>query len=263
MKHIGRIAALHRYPVKSMRGETLESATVGDSGLRWDRGHAIYDLIERRAASAKNTERFPGLLDFSARYMSDPDAAPAPPPVEITFPDGRAARSDDPDCVERLSSWFDRPTSISAVTSETRPAAGRYALQGTFFDYAALHLLTDVSLSSLAERTPHSSIALERFRPNVLIECVSGEAFPENAWTGRTIHLGDEVSAKVTDPCPRCAMPTFSQADLPKDGRLLKAIAQANTLYAPVLESDQPCLGSYAFIMSGGVLRRGDHVWIG
>ncbi|HWA01540.1 MAG TPA: MOSC domain-containing protein [Caulobacterales bacterium] len=135
-------------------------------------------------------------------------------------------------------------------------------MPGTFFDYAPLHLLTDAALASLAARMPHSQIALERFRPNVLIASASREAFPENAWTGRTIRFGDEVAVKVTDPCPRCAMTTLQQADLPKDALILKGIAKANTVFSPVLESNQPCLGAYAFVVGAGVVRCGDPVWI-
>ena len=136
-------------------------------------------------------------------------------------------------------------------------------MPGTFFDYAPLHLLTDVALSAFAAHMPHSRIVLERFRPNILIGCDEAENdWPENAWVGRTLHLGDEVAAKITDPCPRCIMPTLAQADLPKAATLLKALAKANTVHTPVLDADQPCLGAYAFVVSAGALRLGDRVWL-
>jgi uncharacterized protein YcbX len=34
---IGRVEAIYRYPVKSMRGERLEAATLGWHGLEGDR----------------------------------------------------------------------------------------------------------------------------------------------------------------------------------------------------------------------------------
>jgi uncharacterized protein YcbX len=262
MTPIGRIAALRRYPVKSMRGEAVDTAIVTERGLRWDRGYALYDRAERRAGSAKDTHRFPGLLEFGARYVSDPEGAAEPPAVEITFPDGRAMSSDDPDCDSRLTDWFGQPTAISAVTDDARPAGRKYTMQGTFFDYAPLHLLTDAALAALSARAPGAQVALERFRPNVLIAFDGAEAFPENAWTGRTLRLGDGVVVKATDPCPRCVMPTLAQRDLPKVATLLKTIAKANMVHTPVLESDQPCLGSYAFVVQPGALRCGDSVWL-
>jgi uncharacterized protein YcbX len=131
----------------------------------------------------------------------------------------------------------------------------------TYFDYAPLHLLTDVAMaSSLARSSPGSLVALERFRPNLLIESFASSDYPENGWTARKIRLGAEVVLNVTDPCPRCALPTLAQHQLPKDAGLLKHIAVSNTVHTPVLQSEQPCLGAYAFVLRGGTVSLGDEV---
>lgn len=257
---LGTIAAICRYPVKSMAGEALSAATIGERGIPRDRAYAVFDALERRVASAKQVAKFPGLLHFSARFIEDDQAPLAMPPVEITFPDGRIARSDDAHCAQSLSEWFGRPTGISAITEDpsTRPRAGKYAMADTYFDYAPLHLLTNTAIVALARHSPRSAIVVERFRPNLLIESADVEAFPENAWTGRHLRVGHEVVIKITDPCPRCAMPTLAQADLPSDPTILKRIAQSNTVYTPVLESERPCLGAYAFVLHGGAVSLGD-----
>lgn len=259
---LGTIAAIHRYPVKSMAGEALAVTTIGERGVQWDRAYAVVDALEHRVASAKRVAKFPGLLEFSARFVRGAQAAFDLPPVEITFPDGRIARSDDAHCMQALSAWFGRPTGISAITEDlsTRPRAGKYAMADTYFDYAPLHLLTNVAMRSLARRSPRSVIVVERFRPNLLIQSADVEDFPENGWTGRQLRMGHEVVIKVTDPCPRCAMPTLAQAELPSDAAILKRIAQSNTVYTPVLESEQPCLGAYAFVLRGGAVSVGDAV---
>ena len=259
---LGTIAAIHRYPVKSMAGEALAAATIGERGVRWDRAYAVFDALERRIASAKHVAKFSGLLKFGARFVRGDQAEFDLPAVEITFPDGRIARSDDAHCTEALSAWFGRPTGISAITEDlsTRPRAGKYAMVDTYFDYAPLHLLTNVAMVSLARRSPRSVIVVERFRPNLVIESAGVEDFPENAWTGRQLRVGHEVVIKVTDPCPRCAMPTLAQAELPSDVAILKRISQSNTVYTPVLESEQPCLGAYAFVLRGGAVSVGDSV---
>jgi uncharacterized protein len=258
---IGTIAEIYRYPVKSMGGERLATALVTPRGLQWDRGYALYDPVERKVASASSVKRFPGLLDFSARYDTGESADAALPPVQITLPDGSVASTED-DCAAALSKWFGTPTAISAIVEEpaTRPKAGRYAMEDTYFDYAPLHLLTDTALASLAARSPGSVIAAQRFRPNLLIESLVVGEFPENAWTGCRLRLGKEVIIEVTDPCPRCAMPTLAQGQLPGDPSILKNIATSNTVHTPVLDSDQPCLGAYAFVFQGGVVSQGDEV---
>lgn len=108
---------------------------------------------------------------------------------------------------------------------------------------------------------PQSVIAVERFRPNLLLRCAAAEAFPENAWTGREIRVG-EVRVRVTDPCPRCAMPTLAQADLPEDPGILKMIARSNMAHTPVLGRAEPCLGTYAFVLEEGSVHVGDQVWL-
>ncbi|HEX9138427.1 MAG TPA: MOSC domain-containing protein [Steroidobacteraceae bacterium] len=260
---VGTVAAIYRYPVKSMRGEALRSAVVTKNGIPGDRGFVLFDPAQRKAASAKNVERFPGLLQFTARYLSEADGAQTLPTVKITFPDGREVRSDEDRCCELLSSWFGQATAISAVTDDesARPAAGKYSMAGTYFDYAPLHLLTDTALASLASQMPQSVIAVERFRPNLLIRHVAAEAFPENAWTDRELRLG-EARVRVTDPCPRCAMPTLAQANLPRDTRILKMIARSNMIYTPVLGRKEPCLGTYAFVLEEGSVSVGDQVWL-
>jgi uncharacterized protein YcbX len=257
---IGAVAAIHRYPVKSMAGESLAVATVGERGVQWDRAYAVFDALERRVASAKHLVTFPGLLEFGARFVPGGRAVPGIPPVEIAFPDGRSVRSNEAGCAEALSAWFGRPTGISAITDDltARPRAGQYAMADTYFDYAPLHLLTRAAMASLARRSPGSAIVVERFRPNLVIDLAGVEDFPENAWTGRQLRVGREVVIKATDPCPRCAMPTLAQAGLPRDVAVLKRIAQSNTVYTPVLDSDQPCLGAYAFVLRGGVVTVGD-----
>ena len=84
--------------------------------------------------------------------------------------------------------------------------------------------------------------------------------YPENNWVTKRIRIGAEVLLQLTDPCPRCAVPTLAQHKLPKDAKLLKNIAATNTVHVPALQSDQPCLGAYAFVLHGGMVSLGDEV---
>lgn len=51
---VGAITALWRYPVKSMLGEALASADVGDHGVVGDRAYALLDRADGKVATAKN-----------------------------------------------------------------------------------------------------------------------------------------------------------------------------------------------------------------
>src|SRR5215212_4657879 len=82
---LGRVAALARYPVKSLAGEALAEATVESHGLAGDRTWAVY-TEDGGIGSGKTTRRFrrvDGLLGLAGRSAG---GAPV-----VTTPDGRSA----------------------------------------------------------------------------------------------------------------------------------------------------------------------------
>ena len=74
--------------------------------------------------------------------------------------------------------------------------------------------------------------------------------FVENAWIGRTVHVGDGVRLNITGPCRRCVMTTLAQGDLPKDSGILRTAAQYNGVN----------VGVYASVLRGGRVRRDDAI---
>jgi uncharacterized protein YcbX len=261
---VGAVAALWRYPVKSMQGEELNATEIHERGLHGDRVFALMDAAEGRIASAKNPRKWPRLFDFRAALARTAGAAPAA--VWITLPDGTALGSDQPNRDALLSAAVGRPVSLlsaappapvleeywpdidglphrDAVTSETmRP--------GTFFDSSAVHLLTTATLDQLRELYPAGRFEVRRFRPNIVVATEGADGFVEQQWVGRTLALGDTIRLQVTGPCPRCVMTTLPQADLPRDAGILRTAVQ----------HAQGNVGIYARVVRGGTLRRGDAV---
>ncbi len=258
---LGTVAEIHRYPVKSMSGEAMSAAQVSTHGIAGDRSFALFDPSEKRVISAPNP-LFPRLLDFSARYAQGVDPSAHRALIEITLPDGRLVRSDDPACIDVLSAWFERPVALGCVNDDdsARPASCEHSMAGTFFDYAPLHVVTLTALAEMGREGASSTFATRRFRPNLLLELTSGDGFPENEWVGKRLRIGDQVVLDVTDPCPRCVMATMAQGDLPRDPEVLKAIARRNMRFSPFLGNDQPCLGAYAFVSQSGLVSVGDPV---
>src|SRR5438034_2534512 len=123
--------------------------------------------------------------------------------------------------------------------------------EGTFFDCAAVHVLTTATIERLRELYPQGRFEVRRFRPNIVVELASGiKGFVENDWVGHTLALGETVRLRITGPCPRCVMTTLAQADLPKDPGILRTAAQHN----------QVNVGVYASVVQGGTVRRGDAI---
>ena len=114
---LGTVSQVWRYPVKSMSGERLESATIGTRGVAGDRGWAVRD-VERGGVT--NAKRLPALRACRARYLQDPIDGDGPPNVEVTLPDGTCVSSDDPGAARRLSDALGREVTLEALGPRAR-----------------------------------------------------------------------------------------------------------------------------------------------
>jgi len=210
-----RVLALWRYPVKSMQGESLTNADVGELGIDGDRQWAVIDGATGNALTAR---RVPALLMASARLS-------ALGGVEVTLPDGRAG-NDDAD----LSDWLGRPVRLERASAER---VGTYEIEfdpeheggfedgewvswqgpeGTFHDSARtrLHVLSSGSIGAWPVR---------RFRPNVFFEGAG-----EQEWVGRQLTIGS-VRLDVSKQTDRCNMTTRPQpGGIERDVDVLRTI---------------------------------------
>jgi hypothetical protein len=78
---------------------------------------------------------------------------------------------------------------------------------------------------------------------------------------GCDMHVGAEAVIHVVGPTPRCVMTTLGQPDLPRDPGVLKKIASIGRKDIGPL-GQFACVGSYAEVVTPGVVRRGDPVRI-
>jgi MOSC domain-containing protein len=78
---------------------------------------------------------------------------------------------------------------------------------------------------------------------------------------GCDMHVGAEAVIHVVGPTPRCVMTTFGQPDLPRNPGVLKTIASIGRNNIGPL-GQFACVGSYAEVVTPGVVRRGDPVRI-
>ena len=267
----GSVVGLWRYPVKSMMGEELNSAEVGDRGLVGDRRFAVVDASTGKVAGAKNPRKWGNFFDFRAAYVEPPERGSKLPAVRLTLPDGTVATSEQPDLAPVLSRALGREVAFAQAQHdgessgaqaeeywpdieglEHRDTVTEWELPaGTFFDLAVVHLLTTATIERLRALYPEGRFEVRRFRPNIVVATTPDQhGFVENDWVGRTLAIGDELRLRVTGPCPRCVMITLPQGDLPKDAGILRTAAQNN----------QANVGVYADVVKGGTLRRGDHV---
>src|SRR5262245_11760002 len=76
---IGAVAALWRYPVKSMLGEELQSTQVTDHGLYGDRAYSLLDRADGKVAIAKNPRKWSNLFAFRATLIESSGGSGALP----------------------------------------------------------------------------------------------------------------------------------------------------------------------------------------
>jgi uncharacterized protein YcbX len=276
----GVLASIWRYPVKSMMGEELNASRVTAHGVLGDRAYALVDRETSKVVSAKNPKKWPDFFAFRAAYVAPPGDGPLPP-VWITKPDGDVLRSDDASADQVLSETVSRPVNLRSKAPEkasleqfwpehegeaqdvTSEVVAGDAPPGTFFDYAMVHLLTTSSIDRLRSLYPQGRFEVRRFRPNLVIDTSGQEGFVENAWVGKTLRIGDSVVLEVTDPCPRCVMPTLAQGDLPHDAGIFKQAIMKNSVLVPFAGKALPSIGVYARVLSGGFVARGDGLVVG
>jgi uncharacterized protein YcbX len=285
------VGELWRYPVKSMGGERIDAADVTDAGFAGDRGYAVVDPATTKVGSAKHPRLWGALLQCRARYVDAPRVGASLPPVAITLPDGSETGSDDPEVNDRLSALFGRPVQLTTVAPEgngylavwpeidgvipddmraqtrvdgneaegtlTDMALGM-AAPGTFFDVAALHVLTNATLHRLGELEPRSRFAVERYRPNIVIDATY-EPFAENDWSGAGMTFTGGLGATVMIPTMRCIMTTLAQGDLPRDNEVLRTLTRHNRIEIVGLGT-WSCVGAYATVSAPGRVQVGDEV---
>ena len=264
--HVGSVASVWRYPVKSMMGEEVNSAYLTERGVLGDRAYALLDTATGKVASAKHPAKWPNMFRFRSALQDSPAPGRPMPPARVTLPTGDSLLTTEAAFDERLSTALGRPVTLmtsapkessleeywpdveglalrEAVTDEAMP-------EGTFFDLAILHILTTGTINKLRDLYPAGRFEVRRFRPNLVIDTGDVVDFVENDWIGKTVSIGPEVRFSITGPCPRCVMTTLPQYDLPKDPGILRAAVKHNNTH----------VGVYATVLSIGKITVGDPI---
>ncbi|WP_131787958.1 MOSC domain-containing protein [Protofrankia symbiont of Coriaria ruscifolia] len=179
------VSELWRFPVKSMRGESLDAATLTENGVAGDR---VVHVRGRRGVLTARTR--PRLLSLSG--TSDPDGQP--------LVDGRP---------------WDHPRSAMAI----RDAAGADAQAVRYdgqerFDVLPLLVATDGEVRAFGHDR-------RRLRPNLLIAGVPDLA--ERSWPGRTLQVGGALIG-IHSLRPRCVITTFDPDTGEQDLDVLRRI---------------------------------------
>ena len=205
MTVVGHVAALWRYPVKSMAGEELDAVEVSWHGLAGDRRWAFIRAGQVRSGFPWLTIRErPELAHYRPRF-AEPDR-PNASPVLVRTPGGGELDVADP-----------------ALAAELGPGVRVIEQDRGVFDTMPLSLLSTQTLAGLG-RLVGADLVAERFRPNLMVDADAGE-FPEDAWVGRVLCIG-ALRMRVDQRDQRCVMVTIDPVTLVRNPAILRAIAR-------------------------------------
>lgn len=218
------VAALHRYPIKSMSGESVDRVALDRRGVVGDRAFAVR-TADGSLGSGKTTRRFtavPGLLLVRAATVDRT--------VVVTLPDGsRYAAAEAP-----LSELLGQQVEV-VLEDEI-----------SHFDDGPVSLLGTASVAALAADRGQD-VDPVRFRPNLLL--ATDRPFLEDDWVGREVRIGT-ATIVVTMTSPRCVMVDMEIADLPAQHGNLRAVGGLH----------EACLGVVADVLVPGTVTVGDEV---
>jgi uncharacterized protein YcbX len=195
-RSLGTVAALWRWPVKSMAGERLRAVRVDGRGAGGDRTHAVFH--QHKGVHKPLTAReAPRLLAWHAAYPFNQDGGldPRDPPRAIVAaPDGHRYVWGDPRLRTALEDDLGRSVDL------VRDVSGIQDLERTVL------LTTAASLEALGGELD-GPIDIRRFRPNIHLQ-LDAEPWAELGWEGRELVFAGGVRIRLLHPCERCAIPT-------------------------------------------------------
>jgi len=179
------VLEIWRYPVKSLKGEPLQSATIEQDGIVGDRRVVV---VSRRRGRVVTARTHPRLLGLQGATNGDGISASI-----------NGAPWDSPEAARMVQDAAGEPVDLVSIPGPER------------FDVLPLLVTTDGAVSALG-------VDRRRLRPNIVIGGAKG--LIEREWPKKRIRIG-EVEIYAAQLRSRCIMTTFDPDTLRQDRSVL------------------------------------------
>jgi uncharacterized protein YcbX len=259
MNVIGKVDSLWRYPVKSMRGEELDEAFVGFSGLYGDRLFAVTSSAGPAGFPYFTGREQSAMLRYRPRFRHPSKAArpknlteaesigpglnpmygdPEELVVDVETPSGDVLAVDDPALIRRLGEGLGDKHALALSRSER-----------AMTDCRPISLFSVQTARQLGAEIG-TDIDKRRFRANIYADLESAGGFGEDTFVGRTLRVGSKAMLAVLERDPRCKMITLDPDTAESSPDVLRRVAKAHEGMA----------GVYCAVLVEGTVRKGDAI---
>lgn len=215
------ISEINIYPIKSLKGISVDSAVVEERGLRYDRRW----MLTNPDGMFMTQREFPAMALISVWIEDDGLGAAADRFGDVFIPF-------EPDSDRRqhvtiwqsicegivyggaLNEWFSdvlgTDCQLVYMPDDSRRSVNPRFDRGdevvSFADGYPLMVISEASLEDLNARLDEP-LPMNRFRPNLVV--TGADAFEEDSWD--RVRIGD-AEFRSTKPCERCVITTVDQA---------------------------------------------------
>jgi uncharacterized protein YcbX len=223
------LSEINIYPVKSLRGVSLNEAIVEDRGLRHDRRWMLVDEKNHFLTQREFPVMARIKIDIDGdRFTAATDDLSISVPLHPSTEEfhtakiwGSTVRSQY--YPAEIDAWFSEILGVGCRLVAMPEGAHRavspaYAIRRfkdtvSYADGYPFMILSEASLSDLNSRLTEP-VPMNRFRPNFVV--ADAEPFAEDKW--RIIRINATVF-HVVKPCERCNIPTIDQVTGEKTGK--------------------------------------------
>lgn len=235
-REVGRVAALFRYPVKSMAAERLDTVDVGWHGFAGDRRWAFVraDMVRSGFPWLTIRER-PDMCQYHSWFV-EPER-PNTSPTIVRTPSGRDLDVVDPELARELGEGLQHD---ARLIKQDRGV----------FDTMPLSLITVQSIAAIGA-SAGTTLDPRRFRPNLLIEASDDAPFQEDVWVSMVVQIG-AVRMRIDKRDKRCIIVNVDPVTTERDRSVLQTIGREN----------DACLGVYGSTVQPGRVAVGDLVTV-
>lgn len=235
---IAIITHIFLYPVKSMRGVSVQEAHLTLNGFVGDRRYAFVrqEIAATDGFPWMTGREKPKMILHAPRFARMPTPEDWDVPITVQTPGGGELEIGDGRLKEEIEELYGHPVFL-------------FKTKRGNFDSQHVSLFSTHTLAQL-EAESESEIDMRQFRANLYIEPVDAIPFIEDSWVGRVLKIGKSAIIGVTKKDSRCMMINLDPDTAVQNPAVLRTVARHH----------EECAGIYANVVAAGVVRVGDGI---